>query len=138
MPNTDTQIRALVDSFVHDLSLLIRQSSLEAVQQALLEALEEGVAPAAPKGARRIRKPSSRTKSARRQRRTPADLEAADKAIVAHVRKNPGCQMGQLATALGEKAVTLRVQVARLVESGGIRKEGEKRNTRYFVGKKGR
>ena len=121
-------IRTLVDSFVADLEQHIRAAALEAVQDALANGQ-----PAPKKATRKGR--SSKKKAGRRSRRSPAQIEAAKTKIVSYVRSNPGAAMGDLSSALNQDSATLRPQVNELLEAGTLRKEGEKRGTKYFAGK---
>jgi hypothetical protein len=136
MKNAQVDIRALVDSFVDQLTRRIRTAAVESVQMALLD----GKASASSKG-RRGRKPGPKpgpkpkaAKAGKRGRRTPAEIEAAKASIAAYVKANPGCPMSDITDALGLDSITLRAQVNELLDAGSIRKEGKKRGTRYFAG----
>lgn len=69
----------------------------------------------------------------RRSRRTAADREQLAKDILSVVAANPDCSMGVLTEALGEPATALRPTVNELLDSGKLKKKGERRGTRYFV-----
>jgi hypothetical protein len=141
MPKTsEADIRALVDSFVEQLTQQIRISALESVRDALLD----GNASASAAPARRGHKPGPKPKTAapkatkpkrgKRGRRTPEEIEADKAAILAHVKSNPGTAMGDISAALGQDAETIRAQVNDLLKAKALRKEGERRGTRYFAG----
>jgi hypothetical protein len=139
--NAQAEIRTLVDSFVDQLTQHIRQAAVESVQQAL-----GGSAPAratAPATGRKGAKPGPKPKAAkakktgkggRRVRRSPEEMAAAKDAIVRYVNANPGTAMGDLSAALREDPTTIRTQVNELLEAKALRKEGERRGTRYFAG----
>jgi len=136
--NAEAEIRALVDSFVAELTQHIRTAAVESVQAALLG----GAAPARAKSAgpkstgkkAGKRAPKKTGKGGRRRRRSPEEIEAAKADIVSYVRANPGTAMGDLSSALGEDQAVIRLQLNQLLEEGALRKEGERRGTRYFAG----
>jgi len=142
--NAESDIRALVDSFVEQLTQQIRISALESVRDALLDGKAPAAAPARRKpGPKPGRKPGPKPKAAKakktakggkRGRRTPEEIEADKAAIADYVKANPGCPMADITDALGLESITLRAQVNELLDAGTIRKEGEKRGTRYFPG----
>jgi hypothetical protein len=144
--NAQAEIRALVDTFVEELTQHIRTAAVESVQAALLYGGapartvapssgpkhngQRGATKAAPKPAR-----SGKTaKGRRRARRSPEQIEAAKALIVSHVRSNPGTAMGEMSATLGEDPTVIRAQLNELLKSGALRKEGERRGTRYFAG----
>lgn len=136
--NAQADIRSLVDSFVEELTQHIRTAAVEAVQTALLDggpparATPQGHAgKKAAKKATAAAKPKGR---GRRARRTPAEINAAKTEILSLVRSNPGTAMGDLSRALGEDPTVIRAQITELLEAGQLRKEGERRGTKYYVG----
>lgn len=66
-------------------------------------------------------------------RRSAADVAAAARAIKAHLAANPGQGVEAIAKALGVPSKDLALPIANLLGARSIRKEGEKRGTRYFV-----
>lgn len=142
MPNpVESQIRNVIDQFVEEISQLVRQAAVEAVQEALGQGASER-----PKvqSARAGRKKASRRgasaskKAGKRGRRTSEDLEAQGTAILEHVKANPGVRMEALSAALGEATKDLRRPVQELIASGRLRTEGARRGTQYFAGGAGR
>jgi len=135
MPQTaQADIRALVDSFVEQLTQQIRISALESVRDALLNG---GASPAAAP-LRRKPGPTPGKKAAKKRgkrgRRSPAEIEADKAAIADYVKANPGCAMGEITKALGHDAQTIRAQLNELLDAGVLSKEGERRGTRYYAG----
>ena len=66
-------------------------------------------------------------------RRSAADVAAASRAIKQHLAANPGQGVEAIAKALGAPSKDLALPIANLLGARSIRKEGEKRGTRYFV-----
>lgn len=140
MADSNADIRALVDSFVDDLSQHIRAAALEAVRDALLAdgapTTSRAAAPRRGRPKKAAAKPRGKGgKGGKRRRRSATEIAAAKSQILAHIKSNPGCAMGELTKSLGESAITIRAQVNELLSAGSIRKEGERRGTRYFAGK---
>lgn len=132
--SADRELQARVDVFVADLTELVRQAALQAVQDAL------GVAAVVPsRGRKRVAsagkataKKPARRKSGKRVRRSTDDLAVAGQALVVEVRRAPGSGFEALRAALGVDGKDLRRPLNDLLESGAIRKEGAKRGTKYY------
>ncbi len=123
----DAEIRSKIDSFLSDLSTLVKRSALESVTSALTG----GGAPA-----RRARAARSRLRKAgRRARRSGADLEKLSGMLVAHVKANPGQRIEQIAKALRRPTSSLKPTVYKLSGTKVLRTKGQKRGMTYFVGR---
>src|SRR5687767_8490009 len=95
-------IRALVDSFVSELTQKIRSAAVEAVQSALMN----GDAPARSSAPRAQARPGPKpgkkagagkaAKGGRRIRRNPEEIQAAKERILRHVQSHPGTAMGDM------------------------------------------
>lgn len=128
----ESQIRARVDSFVDDLSDLIRSAALEAVNEALGQ---QAVAAArARKPAGRVAKPAARAAKpgGKRVRRSAADLEKLGNAVLAAVKQKPGQRMEHLSKALGVTSKDLKRPIDLLVAAKQLRTEGQRRGTQYY------
>ena len=153
------EIDVRVSSFVSELETLIRAAALEAVQAALGAAQAPKAAAASPKP--KASKPAAKASEAapkaseaaapkasaaetsasaaalprvkKGARRSAADVAAAARAIKQHLTANPGQGVEAIAKALGAPSKDLALPIANLLGARSIRKEGEKRGTRYFV-----
>jgi len=134
----EAQIQERVSAFVEELGGLVRQAALEAVQEVLA-----GEAPAAPsrrtggrkkKAARKGAPSKSKAAGGKRIRRSAADLKAISGDIIAFVKANQGSGAGAIAKGLGVATKELKRPVDELLEGKKLRKEGERRATKYFVG----
>jgi hypothetical protein len=131
MPNAiDDDIRSAVDTFVQELTSLVRQSVLESVETAF------GGAARAPRGPGRPRKAAgtARAGRARRkgQKRSPAQIQELQSRLLAAITKSPGQRKEQLGTALGAASKDLMLVTNKLLADGAIRKRGVKRATKYY------
>jgi len=141
--DTDQELARRVDAFVQDLSDLIRQAALEAVQEAL-----GGDLPAPPRvGRKQARRKRTRRKQATRRaaatpaaggrrkriRRSAEDLSRMAEQVLAHVRANPGERLELIGAALEESTKDLRRPVQQLLADGELRTEGQRRGTTYFA-----
>ena len=146
MPNPQS-LRALVDQFVSDLSVLVHQQALDTVRAAL----GGGPAPKRrgpgrprgsgkrgpgrpPKARRGTRRPR---KAGRRARRSSADLEATSAKVLAYVRSNAGQRLEEIGRGLRRPTAGLKRPIQVLVAAGKLRTEGQKRGTKYFAGGRG-
>jgi hypothetical protein len=138
MTDLDREIRSCVDSFVIELSSLVRKAALESVQQALGGApapARRGRPPAKAKAAPAAagRKTSGRGK---RGRRSSALVNKMTEAALAYVSANPGCSVSEIGAALETSTKELRLPLMKLMADGKLHTKGEKRGTRYHGGKR--
>jgi hypothetical protein len=127
----DTELRSKIDSFLGELSGLIKKSALDAVHAAL----GNGVAPARrgpgrPRGNTKAASPAARADG----KRTPEQVAADAERIASYVRANPGSRLEQIAAGLGTGSQELKLPVIKLLASKALRKTGQKRGTQYFAG----
>ncbi len=131
--NVENEIRARVDSFVNELSALVRQAALDSIRAAIA-----GGSLAQP--ARRSVARATKTASAapavpgRRGRRPSAESEHAAQALLAHVQSSPGQRLEEIGAALKMPTQVLKGPAGRLLRAGALRTEGQRRGTRYFPG----
>ena len=130
---TDSRIENLVQQFAQELQVLIRQSTLEALQGAL-----GGVGGVAmprrrgrPAGGARRGRPAG---AGRRGRRPSAEVEAAGSKIVSHVRSHDGEGVIEIAKGTGIPLKVVKKAALRLLGSGELKKSGIRRGTVYHVG----
>jgi hypothetical protein len=129
MNTVENEIQKKIETFVKELDLLIRKSTLEALRNVL----EAGGTSAPARGrARAPRAPAARP--ARRGRRPAAAVAAASETIAAHVRANDGQSVSEIASATRTALPVAKKALASLVRSGTVKKTGQKRGTRYHAG----
>src|SRR5258707_14466791 len=143
-PNTtDTAIRTRIDSFLTELGTLVRQSALEAVQEALGGGAPRRRGPGRPKGSGR-RGPGRPPKAGRRRvgrparggkrvRRSTEDLAKIGARVMAQVRSKQGQRLEEIGRALKTDTAVLKKPVADLLKAKKLRTKGAKRGTKYFV-----
>ena len=118
----EAQIKNRITEFVTELDLLVRKSTLEALQ---------GVLSNGPAPVRRGR-PANIVRSA--GRRGSANVEEASAKILAHVQANDGQGIGAIAGATGVDLKTAKKAAIALLAAGSLKKSGQKRGTVYHVG----
>ena len=118
MPNAiEAQIKQRVASFVSELDLLVRRSTLEALRNVLDAAPGKGRTgrgPGRPRGSR--------------------DVSSASSAILSHVRANDGQSVSEIAAGAGVALPLAKKVILKLLASGQLKKTGQKRGTKYHVG----
>ncbi len=97
--NVENEIRARVDSFVNELSALVRQAALDSIRAAI--AGGSLAHPARRPGARATKTASAAPAGpGRRGRRPSAESEHAAQALLAHVQSSPGQRLEEIGAAL--------------------------------------
>lgn len=152
MKNTDIerQIQAHVDDFVADLTELIHEAALAAVGDVLADA---GLGSATPSGRttkkkrttkrrstkKRAAKRSSKKRASKKRstkkrgRRGSGPSEATLGKVTKFVKANPGLSVSEIAKGASSQLPATKKAVAQLLEDGVLRKEGERRGTKYFA-----
>jgi hypothetical protein len=127
----DHELRSKIDAFLGELSTLVKRSALDSVHAAL----GNGVAPArrGPGRPRGTAKASSRASSAG-GKRTSEQVDATAARIATFVRANPGARLEQIASGLNTSSKELKLPVIKLLGAKTLKKTGQKRGTKYFVG----
>ena len=154
MPNNtlDEEIRNRIDSFLTELSGLVKQAAIDAVHGALgtdaapRERRSTGTrrstnrrtrgtrGPGRPRQARAKSAKSLTARAGRRIRRSAADLEAIGVRVLAHVKANPGHRMEEIGKSMKTDTAVLKRPIANLIARKKLRTEGQKRGTKYFSG----
>ena len=129
--NTDSAIRARVDDFVNELSDLIRQAALEAVEESLMGRAR----PARSSSAGTATRASAGGRKKRGRRGGRSKAGADPQKILSFVAKSPeGARVEEMARELGLSSESIKPTVAALLAAKQVRREGKARGTRYFVG----
>ena len=125
------EIQALVDTFVRDIEILIRRQALASVEAAF-GLVPGGSAGKAPRAAKPSAPPAEVPFGAARARRSPQELAAEANRLLVAIKAKPGSTIEQLKVAT--KVTSPEIPIKSLLAAKRIRKTGEKRATRYFVG----
>jgi hypothetical protein len=114
----EDRIRARALAFATELDALIREAALQAITDTLL----------CPTGAFA----SERSTGRRIGKRGSAEIVALMDQVRIYVGAHPGQGVEVISRDLGLPSKDLALPIKRLLATGGIVKEGEKRSTRYF------
>lgn len=116
---------------IQELAVEFSNAVLKCFRGASIDELTNGGAVASKKA------PAAKRSGGRLPRRSDEEIQTMVDAIVACVSKHPeGIRAEELRTELKVDKKELMKPVIAALESGVLRKEGEKRATTYFVGKK--
>jgi hypothetical protein len=134
MTNLQQNIEQQVSIFVNNVSDLVRQAAICALEQAM----SVSVVPA--EGARHRRRQPDGRGGARKQRaarkpapaRDSAEVSALTERLYEAIAAQPGKPMEVLAASVGCPARDLRVSIGHLVKRERVKKAGQRRATRYF------
>jgi hypothetical protein len=132
MANTDVnqEIRARIQSFVGELSELVKQATLESVQAALQGT---GGQASTRRGGRKAAVLASAARRAKGSKRTAEELDALVATLLKYIQSNPGQRMEQLAASLGIPSKELTLPIKKLLQENRLRTKGQKRATAYFA-----
>jgi hypothetical protein len=133
MPSSvESDIRSRVESFVEDLTAMIRASALDLVNEALGEG---GSRPGKRAAGRRAAAPAAITSGRRSKgaKRDPRLLAALTDKLGDYIKKNPGQRIEQIGKSLGIPTKDLALPVKKLVGAKKISTKGQKRATTYFA-----
>lgn len=135
MKDFEAVLEKRIKEFVGELQALVRHAALAAVQDALGGAKAEATkaAPRAKPKKRPVAAPVAKKEpAALGARRSPDQLNKTVAKLRSQIREKPGQSIEQIATTLGTPTKDLALPVKKLIARGEVRKEGIKRNTKYF------
>jgi len=139
--NLDQQIRSRIESFLDEMTALVRASALESVQAALGGGSTPTVrrGPGRPRssirrGSGRPPKAASAATNGRRVRRSTEDLEQLGSQVLTYVKANPGHRLEEIGVGLKTDTGILKRPIANLLAARSLHTEGQKRGTKYFAG----
>jgi len=155
MDNVDTLIKARVDSFVSELSELVKKAAVEAVTNSLKGGAAAApsvakatgkkrgpaaapAAPAAPakapaKAPKAAAPAAAASKRKAGQKRSPDEIVKTTEKLLSYIGKNSGQRIEEIAKGVGNSTKELTLPVKKLLNDKKIVAKGEKRATRYFI-----
>jgi DNA-binding NtrC family response regulator len=148
MDNVDTQIKSRVDSFVAELSALVKKAALEAVSNAIKgeapapsvakapAAKKRAPAPAPAKAPAKAAKAAPAAAASKRkagQKRSPDEIAKTTDKLLGYITKNSGQRIEEIAKGVGSSTKELTLPIKKLLNDKKITAKGEKRATRYFL-----
>jgi hypothetical protein len=154
MSDVENELRSRIDSFVTELSGLIRHQALAAVEEILKRGDHAPAAPAAPArgrgrppksaaphaaekpvakavGAKPAKAPAASGKRKAGEKRTPAELAQITEQVFNYIKGNGGQGVEQIAKALATSTKELTLPIRKLLADKRIGSKGQKRATRY-------
>ena len=130
--DVNREIRDRVQSFVQELSELVKQATLESVQSAL-QGGPVGVLPAGRGGRRGAALQRKGAPGKRGGKRTAEELEELASTVLRHIQANPGQRMEQMSASLEMASKELTLPIKKLMQENRLRTKGQKRATAYFA-----
>ena len=131
----DRQIRARIDSFLAEMSGLVKLSALDAVRTALGQGAPPRRGPDRPRKVsfqvgKRPGRIASRGLSGKR---TSAQVDATAARLLTEIRSKPGRRLEEIGAALKTPTSNLKLPIAKLMAARKLKTKGQKRGTKYFV-----
>jgi hypothetical protein len=130
-------IQTIVSQFVEDLTRAIQAEGAAAFAAAIGGGGEVGSGrsvPSAQVGGGR-RKPGPKPQASARAKgakRTPEELEALTKTLLAAIKKAPGSRIEEIGKSISVATKELALPVQKLFEAKAIKTTGQRRATKYF------
>ena len=133
MPNAnfDQQIRKSIETFVEELSALVRHAAVQSVNEAFGGSGSASAARRSSASAGTGRR-SSRGGRKKGEKRAPEDLAKLQSQLLSAIKSGPGQRMEQIAKALKSSTQELALPAKKLAADGKIKTKGERRATKYF------
>jgi hypothetical protein len=140
-PNLDSEIQSRIQTFLGELSLLVKRQALEAVHEALstggaMTPARRG--PGRPRGSGkrgpgRPPKVGRPARAGKRAKRTSEAVEAMAARVLAQIRSKQGQRLEEIGRAMKMPTKGLKLPIQKLLGSKKVRTKGAKRGTRYFT-----
>ena len=132
--NLDQEIQSRIESFLAELSALVKRSAVEAVQLALAtDGTVRRRGPGRPRGSGR-RGPGRPPKAGgKRAKRSSEDVEAMAARVLAQVRSKQGQRLEELGRAMKLPTKGLKLPIQKLLAAKKLKTKGRKRGTQYFT-----
>ena len=124
----DQQIRDRIDSFVAELTALVREAALDSVKEALAD---EGRTRRGPGRPRRLA--GLGIDGRRGSKRTPQMLEDLKSNLLEVIQLNPGQRMEELGRLMNLPTKELTLPARKLLGEKRIKTKGQKRATTYWA-----
>jgi hypothetical protein len=149
MPNSDQQLNSTIQSFVTEISNLVRVAALEAVEAALGgggSPARRGPGrprgggarrgPGRPKSSRNKPKamPARAARGGKRVRRSAEAVDATASKFLAFVKANDGKRLEEISKGLRIPTSALKLPAQKLLAAKAVRTTGQMRGTKYHVG----
>lgn len=130
---TQSEIQSLVESFTSQLTVLVRRSAIQQVQQALggMAATGEGAA-TRTRTVRVVRMGRGARRSAG-GKRSPEAVAQMGETLFTYIKDNPGQRGEQIAKALRTDVKTMRLPIQKLIAGKKVKTRGQRRGTTYFA-----
>jgi len=125
----DQEIQSRIQSFLSELSALVKKSALESVQMALAGSGSAN----GRRGPGRPRKTGSSAGTGKRVKRSSEQVDAMAARVLAQVRSKQGQRLEQIAKAMKLPSKGLKLPVAKLLAAKKLKTKGQKRGTQYFT-----
>jgi hypothetical protein len=129
MSDIETQIEKHIQTFVHQLTALVRAGAIEAVQRSLGGGATHHVAPRAT--ATTHARPAS-SHRAKGEKRAPEQIAQTAEGVASYVQSHPGLRVEEIASGIHMDTDDLKLPIIKLLSNKPIRKTGTRRGTRYF------
>lgn len=129
--NINQQIESSIQSFVAELTTLVKAAAVESVSSALGgQAASTRRGPGRPRGSGAKPSGGKPARRARKGRRSSGDLEATAAKFLAHVKANDGQRLEEIGRALKMDTADLKRPAQVLLAAKAVRTTGAKRSTR--------
>jgi hypothetical protein len=138
--NLDQDIQSRIQSFLAELSQLVKMAALGSVHAALGGELEPSMrrGPGRPRGSGkrgpgRPRKAGRPARASKRAKRSSEAVEAMAARVLAQIRSKQGQRLEEIGKAMKLPTKGLKLPIQKLLASKKVKTKGRKRGTQYFT-----
>src|SRR5688572_18407678 len=130
----DSQIQDHIQSFVEELTLLVKRAAVQSVAEALNEGGTSRRGPGRPRGSGARPRAAASSGGGRRKgaKRDPKLLAALTDKLLSYVKGHPGQRIEQIAQGMNTSTKELALPAKKLISGKKIRTTGTRRATKYF------
>ena len=136
MSDFQTEMNHVVEGFVAQITEFARRAAIGTLESAFggRAGRANGAQPFPVAG----KATAGRARSGRsaKAKRTAADLEALSSQVATFVKAKPGLRIEEINKELGTTTKDLALPIRKLIADGMLTAKGQKRSTKYFLGKK--
>jgi hypothetical protein len=127
-------IRERVDAFVSELETLIRDAIRDGFAKAMGDLPTAKRGPGRPPGSGRAAAPAAVGGRKRKKgaKRSPAELKRIEETLLSFIQKTPGKRIEEINATLGTTTADLSRPLSKLIAAKKVRRQGQKRASRYF------
>lgn len=135
-PSSDRLIQERIESFLTEMSQLVRACALEAVVGVLGDARPVPAPRAARTAPAAKRSVPAAKRGAKRGKRSSAEVGALSETLLEYISGSPGQRLEEIGATLSMPTKEFKLPIQKLLKAKMIHTAGQRRGTKYYPGEK--